>query len=176
MSLQGIIPLMTRPEAAKRAQQVIDAMDEAIGDIRTAIFSLHSRQQHSGSALRARIVAIAEEAAPMLGFAPTVRLGGGLDENVPAGPAEQLLTVLREALSNSARHANASHVEVSAEADGDLVLRVIDNGIGLGPSTRRSGLANMSERARQLGGTLSVGPADLTTGTGTLLEWTVPLR
>jgi two-component system, NarL family, sensor histidine kinase DevS len=62
------------------------------------------------------------------------------------------------------------------EADGDLILRVTDNGTGMGPSTRRSGLANMSERAQRLGGTLNVGPADVTTGTGTLLEWRVPLR
>jgi signal transduction histidine kinase len=175
MSLQGTAPMASDPAVRNRMEHVVDEMDQAIADIRTAIFSLHTRQQHAGSGLRARVVAVAEETMPMLGFAPAVRLGGGLDDHVPAGPAEHLLTVLREALSNAARHANASHVEVSVEADRDLVLRVTDNGTGIGPGTRRSGLANMSERAEQLGGTLRVGSADATTGTGTLLEWRVPL-
>ncbi|MGB6453281.1 MAG: GAF domain-containing sensor histidine kinase [Streptosporangiaceae bacterium] len=174
MSLQGTAPMAADPAVRKRMEHVVDEMDQAIADIRTAIFSLHLSRQHAGSGLRARIVAIAEETAPMLGFAPTVRLGGGLDDNVAAGPAEHLLTVLREALSNAARHANASHVEVSVVADTDLVLRVTDNGTGIAPSTRRSGLANMSERAQLLGGTLNVGPADETTGTGTIVEWRVP--
>ncbi len=175
MSLQGTAPMAADPVVRKRMEHVVDEMDQAIADIRTAIFSLHARQQHAGSGLRARIVAIADETTPMLGFVPTVRLGGGLDEHVGAGPAEHLLTVLREGLSNAARHANASAVEVSVEVDGDLVLRVTDDGTGIGPSTRRSGLANMSERAQLLGGTLTVGPADMTAGTGTLLEWRVPL-
>jgi signal transduction histidine kinase len=176
MSLQGTAPMAADPALRKRMEHVVDEMDQAIADIRTAIFSLHSRQQHAGSGLRARIVAVTEETAPMLGFAPTVRLGGGLDDNVAAGTAEHLLTVLREALSNAARHASPSRVEVSVEADRDLVLRVTDDGTGMGPSTRRSGLANMSERAQLLGGTLSVGPADVTNGTGTIVEWRVPLR
>jgi two-component system, NarL family, sensor histidine kinase DevS len=84
--------------------------------------------------------------------------------------------VLREALSNAARHASASQVEVHVEADDDLILRVTDNGTGIKPSTRRSGLANMEDRARLVGGTLNVRSADEATGTGTLLEWRVPLH
>ncbi len=176
MSLQGTAPMAADPAVRKRMEQVVDEMDQAIADIRTAIFSLHSRRPHAGIGLRGRIVAIADEMAPMLGLAPTLRLGSGLDDNVAAGPAEHLLTVLREALSNAARHANASEVEVSVEADGDLVLRVRDNGTGIGPNTRRSGLTNMAERAQLLGGALTVGPADAANGSGTLLEWRVPIH
>jgi two-component system, NarL family, sensor histidine kinase DevS len=81
--------------------------------------------------------------------------------------------VLREALSNAARHAQASRVEVSVEAGSDLVLQVTDDGTGIPEGGRRSGLASMAERAAQLGGTLSTGPADQ--GAGTALEWRVPL-
>ena len=42
----------------------------------------------------------------------------------------------------------------------------------MGDTTRRSGLANLAERAEQLGGTLKIGPAD---GGGTELQWQVPL-
>jgi signal transduction histidine kinase len=176
MSLQGTAPMAADPAVRKRMEHVVDEMDQAIVDIRTAIFSLHSRRQHAGAGFRGRIVAVADDMVPMLGFAPTLRLGSGLDDDVPAAPAEHLLTVLREALSNAARHASASQVEVRVEAGDDLILRVTDNGTGIKPSTRRSGLANMEDRARLVGGTLSVGPADVATGTGTLLEWRVPLH
>ena len=68
-----------------------------------------------------------------------------------------MLAVFREALSNAARHAQASQVEVSVEAGSDLVLRVADDGTGIPPGIRRRGLANMAERAERLGGTLQVG-------------------
>jgi signal transduction histidine kinase len=176
MSLQGTAPMATDPGVRTRMEHVVDEMDLAIADIRTAIFSLHSRIPDARVGLRAQIVAIAEELTPMLGFAPAVRLGGGLDDNVTAEQAEHLIAALRETLSNAARHANASQVEITVEADSDLILRVADNGTGIGPSTRRSGLANLSERARQLWGTMSVGPADATAGTGTILEWRIRLH
>jgi len=175
MSLQAIMPTMARPESAKRAQQVVDAMDEAIRDTRTAIFSLHNRGRDTAPGLRGQVVAVADEMTPLLGFAPALRLGGGLDHQVTADQAEQLLTVLREALSNAARHARASQVEVSVEAGSDLVLQVTDDSTGISPGGRRSGLASMAERAAQLGGTLHTRPADQAAGTGTVLEWRVPL-
>jgi signal transduction histidine kinase len=84
-----------------------------------------------------------------------------------------MLGALREALSNAARHAEASRVEVTVEAGSELILVVRDNGTGLKESGRRSGLANLTERAELLGGTMRARTAD---GGGTELEWRVPLR
>ena len=175
MSLQGTAPMTADPAVSKRIQHVVDEMDQAIADIRTAIFSLHGRRRDAAPSLRAQIVAIADEMTPMLGFPPAMRLGGGLDDAVTAVQGEQMLSVLREALSNVARHASATQVEVSVEASSELTLRVADNGTGIKSDVRRSGLANMSERAGLLGGTLKTRPADEATGTGTVLEWKVPL-
>ena len=97
---------------------------------------------------------------PALGFAPSLRLVGPLDEAVPAGAAEQMLSALRESLSNAARHAAASRVDVTVEVGSELVLRVRDDGTGMGQTTRRSGLANMAERAADLGGKLIIAGAD----------------
>jgi signal transduction histidine kinase len=174
MSLEGTMPMVNRPEVADRITNAVDAMDETIKVIRTTIFALQSRARDTSPKLRGDIVALADEAAGSLGFAPALRLGSGLDSHVPPAVAEQALAVLREALSNVARHANASRVDVTADVDatGMLTLRVTDNGVGIGLQTRRSGLLNLADRAEELGGEMLVNPAE---GSGTELEWRVPL-
>jgi len=173
MSLQGAVPLIVRPEVADRVSSAVDALDETIREIRSAIFSLQSHSDMKQNGLRAKILEVVEEMTAPLGFAPSLRLVGPLDEDVPGEIGEQLLGALREALSNAARHAGASSVDVTVACGSDLVLRVRDNGRGLGKSTRRSGLAKLAERARGLGGRLRVGRAK---GGGTDLEWRVALR
>ena len=170
MSLQGAMPLIDRPEATVRVSSAVDALDETIREIRSAIFSLQARdvKQHG---LRAKVLDVVEEMTAALGFAPSLRLVGPLDDQVPADAGEHLLGALREALSNAARHAAASRVDVTVETGSDLVLRVTDNGTGIGDSTRRSGLANLAVRAEELGGRLQIGAAR---GGGTELEWRVP--
>jgi signal transduction histidine kinase len=172
MSLQGAVPLITRPEVGDRVSSAVDALDETIREIRSAIFSLQSHGDMKRNGLRAKILEVVEEMTVPLGFAPSLRLVGPLDEDVPGEIGEQLLVALREALSNAARHAGASSVDVTVACGSDLVLRVRDNGQGLGKSARRSGLANLAERAGLLGGRLRVGSAE---GGGTDLEWQVPV-
>jgi signal transduction histidine kinase len=173
MSLQGAMPLIDRPEAEQRVSRAVDALDETIKEIRSAIFALHSHREGSRPGLRSRILAIAEEMSGPLGFAPSLKLGGRLDEIVPTEVGVQMLHVLREALSNAARHAQASRVDVAVTTSSDLLLQVRDDGSGFSDTTRRSGLSNLAERAEQMGGTLTVGPAD---GHGTELRWRVPLH
>lgn len=114
----------------------------------------------------------------MLGFAPSLRLGAGLRTLPDGDVAEQALAVLREALSNAARHAEASQVDVTLDVDPDgiLTILVIDNGTGIPPDASRSGLRNMANRAAKLGGELLLGPADpAAQPPGTKLEWRVPV-
>jgi signal transduction histidine kinase len=172
MSLQGAMPLLTRPEAVTRVSSAVDALDETIREIRSAIFSLQSRGDAKHHGLRARVLEVVDEMTAALGFAPSLRLVGPLDEAVPPGTGEHMLSALREALSNAARHAAAGRVDVTVEVGDELVLKVGDDGAGMGQSTRRSGLANMAERAADLGGKLVVGPAE---GGGTRLDWRVPV-
>lgn len=178
MSLEGAMPLITRPEVATRLRTAVDAMDETIKDIRATIFALQARTTEKPPGTRARILAVADEMAGPLGFAPSLRLSGPLDDVITGELAEQLLTALREALSNTARHAKANRVDVTIEvrnpngAGGNAVLRVRDDGVGIREGGHRSGLQNLSERARQFGGAMRVGPAP---GGGTELEWQVPL-
>jgi signal transduction histidine kinase len=172
MSLQGTTAMMSDPEVMQRVEKAVDALDETIREIRSAIFSLQSRGVAEHPAVRGRILGVVEEMTDSLGYPPGLRMAGQLDTRVPAPVAEQLLAALREALANAAKHAKASRVDITVEAGTDLVLTVRDNGVGLGGPARRSGLANLAERAAELGGTMRATAAE---GGGTELEWRVPL-
>jgi signal transduction histidine kinase len=114
---------------------------------------------------------------PMLGFAPSLRLGSGLRGLSSRELAEQALTVLREALSNVARHAGATQADVTVDVDSDgtLTVLVTDNGTGIPAGVRRSGLRNLADRAAKFGGEFRLEPADPDAeNPGTRLEWRVP--
>jgi signal transduction histidine kinase len=86
---------------------------------------------------------------------------------------EDLLGVLREALSNIARHAQAGSATIAVSAVSDrLTLDVSDNGTGIGTTTRHSGLANLRRRAEHHGGTLTLADRE---PSGTRLTWSIPL-
>ena len=93
----------------------------------------------------------------MLGFTPTVRTTGPVDTAVPARVREQLLAVLREAVSNIARHALADQAEVELPRRPDEVrARVIDDGIGLADGARRERAAQRPPAGSDDGGTLEL--------------------
>ncbi|HEY3957538.1 MAG TPA: GAF domain-containing protein [Streptosporangiaceae bacterium] len=172
MSLQGSSGLIGDPEAAGRVRQAVDALDETIRDIRSAIFTLQSRPASGTAGVRAQVLTVIEEMTGPLGFQPTARIDERLDTQIPGDIAGHLLAALREALSNVARHAQASQVAITIDVGPELVLTVRDNGRGIGDTSRRSGLGNLSDRAKELGGTLRIDPDD---GGGTLLDWRIPL-
>jgi len=177
MSLQGTMPMITRPEVASRITNAVDAMDETIKEIRTTIFQLQSRDTAAGPDLRGEILALVEEMTEMLGVAPSLRLGAGLGDGISPEVTEQALAALREALSNAARHANASQVDVTVDvgSDGMLTVQVTDDGTGIPDGGRRSGLRNLAGRAEKLGGELRLEPAAPgAPRPGTRLEWRVP--
>jgi signal transduction histidine kinase len=171
MTLMTAIKITDKPEVASRVQRAVDDLDETIRQIRSTIFALQAAPGGERS-LRTRILAITDGAAESLGFAPAVRLEGLLDTVVSDEVGEQLLAVLHEALSNVARHAHARRVSVSVDVGDHLVLLVVDDGVGIPPGGRRSGLRNMAQRAQDLGGVFEARDRD---GGGSVLEWRVPL-
>ena len=178
MSLEGTMPMIGRPEVASRVSRAVDAMDETIKEIRGTIFALQAREAESPADPRAGIVALVEEMTGMLGFAPSLRLGAGLRTLGSEELSEQVLAVLREALSNMARHAGATQADVTVDLGQDGILSVIvtDNGTGIPPGGRRSGLRNLADRATQLGGELRLGQVEPDAPRpGTRLEWCVPV-
>ncbi|HTJ70891.1 MAG TPA: GAF domain-containing protein [Actinospica sp.] len=174
MSLQGAYKITQKPAVAKRIAQAVSDLDDTMKVIRSTIFALHAHELggEDSPSLRARVIESCERVAEQFGFSPSVRFSGPVDTLVSEDVAEHLVAVLREALSNAARHAQASKVDVEVVADGaHVTLTVLDDGVGIPAGGRRSGLANLAERAQQLGGRFSADPG---TEGGTVLVWSVP--
>lgn len=172
MALEGAANLISVDpvDSAARIRRAVSELDSAIKELRTTVFALQQPSDLSSS-LRARVIEVVDGASTTLGFTPSLRFDGLVDTTVDDAIADQLLAVLREALSNVVKHARATRVSVSVSAHDELRLRVSDNGVGLSPDGRRSGLTNMAVRAEQLGGRLAIDDAQ----PGTQLCWTVPL-
>lgn len=174
MTLQSAGRFIEHPEASERVARAVDDLDETIKIIRSTIFGLRTRGGADGTGLRARAMRIVGEAAPVLAFAPSVRMEGLLDTEVPKEVADHVVAVLSEALTNIARHARADRAEVVLTTDGrEVRLSITDNGVGIPPEGRRSGLRNMAERAEQLGGRLELATPP---GGGASVMWRAPVR
>ena len=176
MSLQGAYKITQKPAVAERIAQAISDLDDTITVIRSTIFASHARElsEDETPSVRSRLIEVCEGAAEQLGFSPSVRFSGPVDTLVSDDVAEHLVAVLREALSNAARHAQAKKVDVEVVVDGTHVaLTVMDDGAGISAEGRRGGLASLADRAQRLGGRFSADPG---AAGGTVLAWTVPLR
>jgi signal transduction histidine kinase len=172
MTLTAAVRLIDRPEVAERIQRAVDDLDATIRQIRSTIFALQSSREDSDDALRDRAVSVVESASEQLGFAPSLDMQGLLDASVSDDVGLHVIAVLQEGLSNVVRHAHATKVDVSiAVAERRISLSIVDNGIGMADGGRRSGLANLAERAERLGGTFEIGTG--ATG-GTVLRWQAP--
>ncbi len=168
LSLQTALRVTDGWVATKLESAVAD-LDAAVKDIRHAIFELNHAIPEGG--LGPELEALVEKAGEGFGFLPNLAIEGVLSE-VPFELEADVVAVVREALSNSVRHASATDAEVRVSTLEDLVITVRDNGVGIGPDIPRSGLANLTERARARGGWCQARPGS---PNGTEFVWTVPL-
>jgi signal transduction histidine kinase len=110
-------------------------------------------------------------------YDPDVRLdvSGALDD-VPDSHRVCVYRAVQEALTNCARHAQATWIHVGATGSKDqLRITVTDDGIGMDPARRRAGLGlrGIEERVKELHGTMTISSA---MGRGTELEIRLPMR
>jgi signal transduction histidine kinase len=164
-----------RPEAEARVDRAIDAIHESIRDIRGFIFGLRG-EASGGDALADGVRRLGEELER--GSSATVLVHTSGDPRMDPADVAQVLRLTREALSNVARHASATRVEVTMDArDGRVELRIADDGRGFdtsaAPRPGHHGLGNMRARALELGATLDV---ESHPGSGTSVRLCVPLR
>ncbi len=169
LSLQGTIPRARSSEVQQRLSASVDDLQEVIQEIRTAIFDLHPTSAGM-TRLRQRLEdAIAQFSNP--GIHTTVQFVGPLSVVAPA-LADHAEAVVREAVSNAVRHAEATHLNISVTAGDDLRIEIADDGRGISGDYTSSGLANLGRRADEANGSFTVEPNP---GGGTLLRWTAPL-
>ncbi|NMH97623.1 GAF domain-containing sensor histidine kinase [Pseudonocardia acidicola] len=173
LRLQSTLRRSTRPDVQERIQQAVDELDQTVREIRTAIFDLHSPVTGVDTGLRRRLLDTVAEAGAESGLSPSVQISGPVDTIVPPEVATHAVAVVREAVSNAVRHARAGALKVRVDAGDDLVIEVVDDGIGLDPESARSGLRNLAERAAECGGAFL---ARAEPAGGTRLTWRVPLR
>lgn len=156
----------------------VQGVENAVTQIRQIVQSL--RRERVEATLAERLRHEVGLATSGLGFVPGLRMPPhppDLDEELPPEIAEDVVAVVREGLANAARHAHASAVAVSVSVFSEGVDRVVqvnvsDNGRGIDPGvSRRSGLANMSSRARRHAGWVDAFNLE----PGTMISWRVTL-
>ncbi len=161
------------PDSIAKLSRVVDDIDDTIRQIRTSIFALHGAPAGVPSTVRAHLMGIVDAVAATMDTPPRIKFAGPIETLVSATLLDNVQAVMREALTNIARHSRADNVEVELTvADGWLTLELNDNGVGIGQATRRSGLDNMRHRAESLGGRFELASAPQK---GTSLKWTAPL-
>jgi signal transduction histidine kinase len=170
LALQGTIPRARRPtEVQRRLVNSVDDLQGVIQEIRTAIFDLHGAPT-GATRLRQRLdAAIAQFATPEV--RTTVQFIGPLSV-VDAALADHAEAVVREAVSNVIRHADATELSLSVRVENDLCIEVSDNGHGITGPIAESGLSNLRERAEAVGGAFAI---EAGAGGGTVLRWSAPL-
>jgi signal transduction histidine kinase len=173
LALQAVLPRVGDAEARRRIQGVVGQLDGTVRDIRTTIFDLHTTDSagQSGSTRRRVLDVVTEIAGESI--QPTVRMSGAVDSLITGELAVDVEAVVREAVSNVARHSGATHVTVTLDVTDEVVVEVVDDGRGIDERGARSGLRNLEERARRRGGTAS---AERLPDGGTRLRWCAPLR
>ncbi|GAA2948209.1 two-component system sensor histidine kinase [Microbacterium luteolum] len=170
LGLQALAAKIPAHAATIAAQ--VGEIDAAIADFRTAIFTLQTSDPGS---VRHRVLDVANEITPRLASSPRITFAGPVDLLVTGELADDVVAVVRESLSNVARHARATATEVSLSVSSSHITIVVDDdGIGMpARPSRTSGTANLATRARTHGGACNIEPRS--TG-GTRVRWHVPLE
>ncbi len=150
------------PEAARGQLERLQALSrEALDELRSLVLELRPPDLDRDG-LSGTLTKHVELVRRLHG----ARVDLDVDAGVTAGPDRdrEILRVAQEALHNALRHADARRVRVSVRTDdGALVLEVADDGTGFDPGSaelrsRHLGLTSMEERARRIGGQLSIDP------------------
>jgi len=161
LHLEAIALRCDEPNMRGEVRSVVADLNHVTDDIRRYITDL-ADMPDTPAAVADRLRELASEFADETGLAVRVRVSGvAASGPMPEGAGRHLEQILREALSNAARHGGGCSVDVALTfAPDEFELRVRDDGCGIraGASDGHDGhgLHNMRERARRLGGRLTL--------------------
>jgi signal transduction histidine kinase len=173
LGLQSLVASAPEDLRAKLGDQV-DAIDAAIAEIRTAVFTLTSRPAGGTPAIRHQVLDVVSELGASFESVPRLTFSGPVDLLIEGDLASDVVAVVREGLTNVARHAHSTQSSVDVSVTDDCVrVTIDDDGRGVPSSTvRSSGTANMASRAASYGGEFELTPR---VPRGTSLRWSAPL-
>ncbi|MDE2628137.1 MAG: PAS domain S-box protein [Burkholderiales bacterium] len=162
MELAALADQTPQPGARERIAAMLEMVDETVASVRRIATDLRPLMLDD-LGLNAAIEWLANGWARRMGIAVRLQLGD-VDSELGEVAAIALYRMVQEALTNVARHARATEVQIETRREGgDLVLTVQDNGTGFAePSVYREGthgLMGMRERAYMLGGQFEIGGA-----------------
>jgi signal transduction histidine kinase len=174
LGLEGVAARLTdAPVLSGRVQQAVADIDRTIRRIRTSIFALRGPLDGATGGVRQAIMEVTSELTAVLGFPPHVSFAGHLDFLADQSLTDDVTAVVRETLTNTAKHAHAARASVDVTlADRALTITVTDDGTGLRDTDRASGTANLRGRAERRGGSFTLAPAN---AGGTIAIWKVPV-
>lgn len=174
LSLEGTAAQLGDDTLANRIRQRVEDIDRTIRRIRTSIFELRGTLATASEGLRQRVLEVASDLTPALGFTPHVAFAGLLDVLMDDELLHDAVACVRETLTNVAKHARAKSTVVDVSLTGDdLTITVTDDGVGLGATTRRSGTANLRARAEKWHGSFELSPG---ASGGTTAKWKVRIK
>ncbi|HET6301068.1 GAF domain-containing protein [Microbacterium sp.] len=169
LSLQAVAASLPPGPEAQRLSESVEQLDDAIAQIRTVVFALSRRDE---TAIRHRILDVVAEMSGSMRRPAAIRFSGPVDHLIVGDLFDDVVGVTRELLSNAIRHAHADRISIELAVDqGDVVVTVDDDGVGIGDTPRRSGLDNLGHKAQRRGGTFTLESP----GEGTRAIWRVPL-
>jgi signal transduction histidine kinase len=175
LTLQSLVSNPSASAFEDRLTATISDVDDTIRQVRTSIFELGS--DGLGRGVRDNVLSLLRELRPVVGFDVHASFEGPVDSAVPDIVLEHLLAVIREAVTNIERHAQATTATVVISvSDNHCRLRVVDDGCGIAdsePGTGGLGLGNLRRRAEKLQGQFSIESPD---AGGTVLSWQVPIK
>ncbi len=168
----------TIPHNPQRAQaqldRVMDSLNETIQDIRRYIFDL--RSDIPDEDVQTGIARLLRDFRVNTLLETNLEVEGAPVEILSVERRRHIFQIVREALTNTARHAQASWVKIKLHYGREaLELTISDNGVGMEklPVSKGYGLRNIRERVRLLDGTLRIESAP---GEGVTYHLTVPYQ
>ena len=158
LTLQSMAGAVQDEGLSERLTSVVTELDDTMSEIRSSIFNLTVVDRTSG--IRSQVTGLLRALGELLGFDVRVIFEGPLDAAISDDVADHVLSIIREALTNVARHAHATETTVLLGVDGSQCrLQISDNGRGMGGTDTLGGgrgMGNMRRRAEELHGQFEV--------------------
>lgn len=145
------------PKNHQQLRRIAELSRRAMAGMRDMVWAMDSEQDTWGSLID-RLYGHASEVLHPRNIELNIQTQAiQPDEKIPTEQREHLYLIAKEALTNVAKHANASQVQISLQkTEEQFQMMIQDNGTAIQLNRGGVGLESMKRRARQMGGLLEI--------------------